>query len=295
MWVFNAFTPYMPRLTLGMESVSGKAGSGQQYTIEEAAKQASANNVTLYLIDAADSRDSGSAEGDVPIDKTEQFMTFTNTAMAYQTLARISGGLALTNSDNFDAAFETLANDLNSYYSLGFTPLKDDTPSLRRIVVKMKNHAYRFRARETYMPKRPAAQVSEMDARVIANLYTTDSRNAWEIKLTPGTPQKEGTEYRVPFQITMAPTITLAANAADLVGNFAVYVVAGNGGNNSKVTRNVHTLKVPADAEDDFRDKHFSYQATITMTPGNNILSVAVVDLGNESNVGFARANVVVP
>ena len=293
-WLYTVFSPYMGNLTLGSESISGKMGSMQHYSIEEAAKQASANNVTLYLIDAADTRDSVSAESNTHPDKMEQFTAFTNTAMAYQTLARISGGLALTNSDNFDSAFQTLAADLNSYYSLGFKPSGTATDALGRIVVKMKNPEYRFRARETYAAKAPAAPQDEMSARVTANLYAADARNEWEIHLKPGTPEKQGSEYRLPFEVTMAPTITLKPDGENLVGNFAVYVVVGSGESTSKVIRNVHAVKVPTDAEDDFREKQITYKASITMTPGENVLSVAVVDQANNS-AGFARAKVTVP
>jgi VWFA-related protein len=292
-WLYNAFSTYMTGLTLGTESISGKTGSMQHYSIEEAAKQASANGVALYMIDAADSRDSGSAESTAASDRVESFLTFTNTAMAYQTLARISGGLAITNTSNFDSAFQTLANDLNSYYSLGFKPSDSSTQGLRRIVVKMKNPEYRFRARETYIPNAKPAQ-DEMSARVIANLYTTDARNDWEISVKPGAPQKDGAEYSVPFEVTMAPTITLAPQDDTLVGNFTIFVVVGNGENTSKVIRNAHAVKVPVDAEDDFREKKITYKATITMNPGDNILSVAVVDQASKM-AGFARAKVAVP
>jgi VWFA-related protein len=292
-WLYNAFTTYMSNLTFNSESISGKTGSMQHYSIEEAARAASANGVVLYMIDAADSRDAGSAEATAPIDQTEHFMTFTNTAMAYQTLARISGGMAITNTSNFDFAFQTLVNDLNSYYSLGFKPSENATPGLRTIVVKMKNPEYRFHARETYIPSSKPV-LDEMSTRVIANLYTTDPHNAWEVSVTPGTPEKQGTEYRVPFEVTMAPTITLEPQGDNLVGNFAVFVVVGNGENTSKVIRNVHAVKVPVDAEDDFREKKITYKAAITMTSGDNILSVAVVDQGSKT-AGFARAKVAVP
>jgi VWFA-related protein len=292
-WLYNEFSTHMSGLSFGNEMINGKTGSMQHYSIEEAAKQASANGVALYMIDAADSRDAGSAEATAPIDQTEHFTTFTNTAMAYQTLARISGGLAITNTSNFDFAFQTLVNDLNSYYSIGFKPADNATPGLRTIVVKMKNPEYRFRARETYIPTTKPA-LDEMSARVIANLYTTDARNAWEISVQPGAPQKDGAEYRVPFEVTMAPTITLEPKDGNLVGNFTVFVVVGNGENTSKVIRNAHALKVPVDAEDDFREKKITYKATITMNPGDNILSVAVVDQASNM-AGFARAKVVVP
>jgi VWFA-related protein len=292
-WLYNAFSIYMTGLSFSTESISGKTGSMAHYSIEEAAKQASANGVALYMIDAADSRDSGSAEATAAPDRVEDFLTFTNTAMAYQTLARISGGLAITNTSNFDSAFQTLANDLNSYYSLGFRPGDSSAQGLRKIVVKMKNPEYRFRARETYIPNAKPAQ-DEMSTRVIANLYTTDARNAWEISVKPGAPAKEGTEYHVPFEVTMAPTITLAPQGDNLVGNFTIFVVVGNGENTSKVIRNAHAVKVPVDAEDDFREKKITYKATITMNPGDNILSVAVVDQASKM-AGFARAKVAVP
>jgi len=291
-WLYNVFSPYIPTLTISSEFVSGRAGSMQHYSIEEAAKQASANNVALYMIDAADARDSVSAENREGIDKVEQFASFTNTASAYQTLARISGGMALTNSDNFDSAFQTLAADLNAYYSLGFRP-SSATGTIGRIEVKMKNPAYRFRARETYMSKPPVAE-DEMGSRVIANIYKPDPRNLWEVSVTPGAPEKEGSEYRVPFVVSCAPTITLAPQGENLVGTFTVYVVVGNGNGTSKVIKNVHTMKVPADAEDDFREKRMTYKAVISMSPGENVLSVAVVDQAN-NNAGFAKAKVTIP
>jgi VWFA-related protein len=292
LYLYNAYSTYMGGLTYGTETATGKTGSMQHYSIEEAAKQASANNVALYIIDAADTRDAGSAESSQATDQVEQFTAFTNTAAAYQTLARISGGMALTNSDNFDSAFQTLASDLNAYYSLGFKPA-GNANAMGKIVVKMKNPDYRFRARETYLSKPPVAE-DEMGSRVIANIYKTDARNIWEVAVTPGTPEKDGSEYRVPFVVSCAPTITLAPQGENLVGTFTVYVVVGNGNGTSKVIKNAHTVKVPADAEDDFREKKITYKAVIMMTPGENVLSVAVVDQANNT-AGFAKANVTIP
>jgi hypothetical protein len=157
----------------------------------------------------------------------------------------------------------------------------------------MKNPEYRFRARETYLSKPPVAE-DEMGSRVIANIYKTDPRNLWEVSITPGAPEKDGSEYRVPFVVSCAPTITLAPQGENLVGTFTVYVVVGNASGTSKVIKNEHTVKVPADAEDDFREKKVTYKAVIMMTPGENILSVAVVDQAN-NNAGFAKAKVTIP
>jgi VWFA-related protein len=290
-WLYNAFLPYMRSVPITSESILGKSGSMQHYSIEEAAKTASVSGVALYIIDAADSRDTSSAERSSATDQTEQFLTFTNTAMAYQTLARISGGLALMNSENFDLVFKTLADDLNSYYSLGFKPSNGADGARRNLVVKTKNARYNVRTRETYATK---STEDEMSARDIANITNSDPRGTWKIELHPGTPEQQGNEYRVPIEISIAPTITLLPQNADLAGGFTVYIVVGSGGRMSKVIKSPHPVKIPAEVEDEFRMTPMTYKAVILMTRGENILSAGILDQ-TSNNSGFARATVMIP
>jgi len=60
------------------------------------------------------------------------------------------------------------------------------------------------------------------------------------------------------------------------------------------VIKNVHAIKVPSDAEDDFREKKLIYKAVIRMTPGENTLSVSIVDQAR-NRAGLARAKVTIP
>jgi VWFA-related protein len=290
-WLYNAFLPYMGNINFSAEGILGKAGSMQHYSIEKAAKTASASGVALYMIDAADSRDMSDAESPMGADKTEQFLTFTNTAMAYQTLARISGGMALTNTQNFDVAFETVASDLNSYYSLGFKPSNTANSGQRNIVVKAKNPAYSTRTRETYATK---STEDDIGARVTANINNSDPHGAWKIELKPGSPEKQGSQYRVPFELSIAPTITLLPQDADLAGGFTVYIVVGNGGKTSQVIKSPHPVKIPSEVEDQFRTLPMTYKATVMMTSGENILSVGILDQTSNST-GYARAKIIIP
>lgn len=157
----------------------------------------------------------------------------------------------------------------------------------------MKNPAYRFRARETYTPK--VAQIQdELSTRLIANIYNADARSTWPVDVKPGIPEKVGNEYHVPFEVSFAPEITLLPEGDNLAGKIAVYVVVGNGSGTSAVVKNFHAVKVPVDAEEDFREKRMTYKAVITMTPGENTLSVAIVDQATNT-AGFGRAKVVIP
>ncbi|MEA2166058.1 MAG: hypothetical protein QOK37_4185 [Thermoanaerobaculia bacterium] len=290
-WLYNAFLPYMGSGTFSTDTILGKSGSMQHYSIEKAAKTASASGVALYIIDAADSRDMSSAETSIGADKTEQFLTFTNTAMAYQTLARISGGIALTNTQNFDVAFETVASDLNSYYSLGYKPAGGANSGQRKIVVKAKNPAYSTRTRETYATK---STEDDIGARVTANINNSDPHGNWKIELKPGAPEKQGSQYRVPFELSIAPTITLLPQEANMTGGFTVYIVVGNAGKTSQVIKSPHPVKIPSEVEEEFRLSPMTYKATVMMTSGENILSVGILDQ-TSNNTGYARAKIVIP
>src|ERR1041385_2431498 len=92
------------------------------FSIESMAKTANANGVTLYMLDAADEKggDLPSAEEGEMHDQQAAFVEYNNTADAFQAVAQLTGGIALTHTANFDLALNTVARDLDSYYSLGY-------------------------------------------------------------------------------------------------------------------------------------------------------------------------------
>lgn len=289
-WVFNQFHPYMRRLPFDTRGVFGVTGNTMQFSIEDVAKEASANGVTMYTIDAADTRDVLSAEFQGTSDTGESFTRFANTAMAYQTLARLTGGLALANTANYDAIFEMLARDLNSYYSLGFKPAEGDlSRGARRITVRMKNPEYRARFRQSYTLKTTDEQMND---KVIANIYDSDVRGDWQITLQTGAPKRDGSRFLIPVKVSLAPTITLLPRDGDLVGGFVLYIVVGNRNGRSGITRSPQALKIPPSAEKELRSKPMTFDSVFMVSPGENTLSVGVIDqLSNAS--GFARADVI--
>lgn len=291
-YVYNAFVPYMPGLSMNTESLFGKSGSLQQYKIADTAKAASASGVTLYTVDAADTRDITSAENAIHTDQEEQFMTFTNTAAAYDTLARMTGGIAVTNTANFDVAFRTLADDLDSYYSLGFRPGGGAGGGQRAITVKVKNPAYSVRTRGTYASRTPE---DEIGARTVSNLYAPDPHNDWHVAIDAGAAEpKGGGRFEVPLEITFDPEVTLLPDKSGLAGKFSVYVVVGQGQDRSDTIRRTQPVTIPAATEDEFRTQPITYRITIATTAGEKEISVAVVDETTKT-ASFARTRVTVP
>jgi VWFA-related protein len=292
LWLVQQFLPYqkfLKRTTNVNKGFGQSGGRSQTLAIDDAARFANANGVTFYMIDAADSRDTSSAESPILTDHTEAFMAFTDTASVYHALASFTGGAALSNTQNFDSAFHTLARDLTSFYSLGYKPSegsKDD----RKIAVRVKKSGLSVRARQTFTPKSPE---QEMNDRVIANVLHHGASGEWPVRLTAQTPEKNGDLFKLPITIEMDPKVTLLPQEEKVVGGFVLYIVVGtHEGAMSKVTRSARKIEMPPARESEFRAKPMTYTLMLSVRPGENIVSVGVVD--QISNVtGFARADVV--
>jgi VWFA-related protein len=263
----------------------------QKLSIAELAREANANGVTLYTIDTNDSRNNVSAEFGETLSPDESFMEFTNTAAAFQTLAEITGGLAIANTGNTDLAFQTVANDLTSWYSLGYRPSDDKSTGNRSLKVKMKNPAYRVRARQTYAFKSNDEQMSD---RVLANVVHEGMKSDWAIQVLTGTPEKDGRNFRVPIEVLVPATVTLLpAEGNKVAGGFDVFVAVGDAdGRMSSVTKHAQPISIPSVAEKGVRAHPLIFNAVLLVRPGKGTVSVGVID-EISNTAGFARANIV--
>ena len=290
-YVEAQFAPYLPRngIPFDLQQVVGSTGNRMQQTITKVASQAGAYGVTIYTIDAADTNSDFSAENVGAPDPSESFSRYENTAAALQTIASITGGVAIANTNNFDLAFDTIGRDLDSYYSLGYKP-RENGRSTRRIVVKTKNRAYRVRTPETFILR---SSEDQMKDRTIANLYA-DVPSAWPVAIRAGLPKKDGRGiYAIPVQVVMASTLTLLPEGKNLVGGFVLYFTVGSvAGGPSEVMRRPETLKIPATAEAAVRAKPMTFTTTIRVKQGESMLSVGVIDQ-TSTTTGFARFKLV--
>jgi len=274
-----------------MHPVMMASSRSQTLSIADVAREANAHGVTLYTIDTNDSRNTTSAENFDPMTNEEAFYEFTNTKAAFDSLAKITGGISIANTSNLDYAFDTVARDLTSWYSLGYRPADDKTTGNRNLRVKVKNPAYRVRTRETYAFKSHDEEISD---KVLANIVHEGMKSQWPIGLRTGTPKKDGRHFLVPIEVTVPPTVTLLPAAGNkLTGGFDVYIVVGNDdGQTSNTTKHAQPITIPAGVEKVVRSKPLTFNATLMVRPGKNTLSIAVVD--QTSNVtGFARATIV--
>jgi VWFA-related protein len=287
----NLFSPYIRNFR--PSSMSARNLSPISITIEGMAKTANANGVTVYMIDGADESRGvlpNAADNTAP-DAEAAFTEYDNTAQAFQVVAKLTGGIALTHTQNFDLAIDTVARDLDNYYSLGYRQESSEKKE-RKVEVRVKNHPdYRVRSRRTYEARTVDEQLSD---RVIANIYR-EGRSELAIEVQTGAPKKTSrTRWSVPLSVTIPSTLTLLPEGNELAGGFNVFIAVGDdNGDMSKVTRIAKQVRIAAVHEAELRRLPLLFTADLSMNRGTHVVSVAVVDqLSNAS--GYARSRVVV-
>lgn len=288
-FVYRLFSRQMRNLSAAEVTETPK--SSMLLAFDDLARQATMNDVALYFIDGGEVGDtSRSVEQakDMETTAVEVSLAANNTLDAFKALADVTGGTVVGRTMDYNVAFNNVARDLSSYYSLGFRPEGDGGE--RRIRVTVKNPAYRVRARTSYTPRTLDAEVTE---KVIANLVHGSVKGEWRVDVKTGPPQADGKYFRVPMEISMAPTLTLVPNGGQVEGGYMVYVVMGNAkGGMSKVMKTPHTIRIPAQAEADIRKEPLRFTGTLVMRPGENVLSVAVVDQTTNAT-GFATTRLI--
>ena len=287
-WANSLFSPYLTGFNRPSEQPREDA---QEHLIEDVARLANADNVTMYLLHAPTTTDPAAIQNQLGAsDNGADFLAAGATAESYKTLARMTGGIMVSRPSNFDAAFDAIARDLGSYYSLGYRPA-DSSARDRNISVRVKRGDYVVRARQTYAPKTVDEQFSD---RVTANVFSATPTPEWPITVRTGKPVPDGKNFKVPVEVTIPSTITLLPQGGNtLAGGFTVYIAVGNeSGALTDVVRRPQPVTVEKAGEAELRREPFRFTLTLTVRPGENWLSIGVVDQV-ASTTGLGRATIV--
>lgn len=262
----------------------------QRQLLEKLGRSANAHGVTLYMISALMPTDSFSAASETGIvDAGGEFLRSSNTEVSHETLAKLTGGVAVPIA-KVETLLGTIAADLGSYYSLGYRP-SGDAKRDRDITVRAKNRNYTVRARQSYAPKSAEDQMAD---RVVANIYAPARGNEWQVHIRAGAPRLvEKGKYSVPIEI-IAPAagVTLLPRDGRLLGGFTVYLAVGNAqGALSTTFRHPNSIDIAAAEETGFRREPLVFSAGLTLKEGENLISAGVVDQIS-GTAGFARTTV---
>jgi VWFA-related protein len=189
------------------------------FLYEEVARQANANGLTLYTVEAslpASTSDlslpdlAGPSTLDTGATASGQTMRPSTAAVRNAELdseaglfyvANETGGRAILNAMDFSADFARLATELRTYYSLGFAPGHGGDGQLHRIDVKLAKgvgDGWRVRHRQSYRDKPYEVRMAEK-IRGVAQFGT--EANRMNVRVETGQATPVGTGYRVPIRL----------------------------------------------------------------------------------------------
>ncbi|HVR40479.1 MAG TPA: VWA domain-containing protein [Thermoanaerobaculia bacterium] len=191
-------------------------------------------------------------------------------------IAAATGGMATTATDNFALTFDTIANDLTSYYSLGYRAEGDKQDQTRALSVKLKKKGYTIRTRQSLVEK---SINSEMGDAVAANLFYPVEKNELKIAMTAGAKTAVDTEHAsVPVELKIpTASLTLLPEGKELTGKFSTYAAfVRDDGAVSQVKVQTHALRFPAESL--ARRKEVTVKLDVMIDNSVTGLSVGVMD-----------------
>ncbi len=248
----------------------------------ELTARANANRVSFYTIEAAGltshgslsaeygGRDSSTLDADVLMQQNRREPLL---LMAEQT-----GGLATINTNNFDAAFDAIAQDFRNYYSLGYTPVHAVQGRFHRIEVRVERPGVKVRYRSGYRDKSPATRVNE--GTLAALIHGAESNPLGvRVETGRGRPTAKG-HYQVPLMVHVPfDSLALLPQGEVHRGSLLVSVaVVDDQGRLSPLHQQQVPIEVPDGEVAEARRHDFIYEVELLMRGGQQFVGVGVRD-----------------
>ena len=265
-------------------------------------KTANAHGITLYPVyptglrwetnDASVSRDGMSMgpENDTSLGLENKIML--NETLALTDLAEKTGGVMAWGSANIADMLPRIADDMESYYSLGYRSRATGKDLSRDIVVTVKNRDYRVRSRKQYVEK---SDRTLMNDRVIANLYQRLDGQSFAFDVVFGELKSAGRKrwtMPIKIRIPIAALTTLPVGAVE-AGEFSVYIVTGAVvGVVSDVQQRSQGFRIPRIDLAKAKASYYTYDFTLELDEKVDRVSVGVLD---ETSKEFGLKRLAIP
>ena len=259
-------------------------------------RTATSSGVTLYTIDAR------GLESDLGIE-AENREARSSLAAAIATsnyqdslvyMADRTGGIAILNANDPTPGLEKIANDIETYYSLGYRLIPSGEDRLHRIQVKLKTHPeYKLVYKRTFIEKSLPTRIGD---RVMSGLAFDLNDNPLGIELKVGTPAPaDNGRWTLPVEVDVPfDKVALIPDGEDLIGYVMVYYAArDDDGKQSDLEHTEHAIRIPAAEYQKSHRQQMTISTSLLVNPGRYRISVGVRDeLTNQAGYALARASV---
>jgi VWFA-related protein len=259
---------------------------------------ANANGVTFYTLEALGVRNLSSATAE-----DQQRVLSTNLEIAKNgdaqqvlfSLATETGGRAILNGNDVKPDLVRIANDLRSYYSLGYTPARSGDGRVHAIEVKVKREGVRVRNRTTYTD-RPREE--RLAARVQTALLhgVVDNPLGATLELVSSQPAKRGQHLvtlrlRLPLQ-----RLVLLSQGDAWAGQITLWIGARDAAGRMAPVQSLHVpVRIPApESKEQLAGRTFAYDIRMHMAQrGEQTVAAGIQDdLGRTTSFLIAKFRV---
>ncbi len=254
---------------------------------------ATAADVTFYTIDSKGlDTDLGiEAERRQPRSPLAAGVTTSNYQDSLSFMASETGGMAILNANDPTQGLEKIANDFETYYSLGYRLIPTGQDRVHFIQVKVKNHPeYRLVYRQRFIEKSLPTRIGD---RVMTGLAFDLEDNPLGIDLKTGDPAPaDNGRWTVPVEVRVPlDKVALIPDGEDLTGYVMVYYAARDTeGKQSDLQRIENAIHVPAADYEKAKRQYYTIVANLLVEPGSYRISVGVRDeLTNQAGYALAR------
>jgi VWFA-related protein len=266
----------------------------------ELAAQANANRVSFYTIDAAGLRTYSSLgvqnRGTTTpgMDTYVDSMEITNLQSSLLYLADTTGGQAIINSNDAKPGLDRMAEDFDTYYSLGFAPAHLGDGRFHRIKVRVKDgKGLKVRHRDGYRDK--PLQIRLQDATTSTLMYGFDN-NPMGIELAfGGERRRDDGHFDVTIQVLLPiRSLTLVPRGEQHVGRLRLFVSAQDSdGGTSPVQEAPIPVEIPSDQFEAAQEGVYRYTLQLMMRQGPQRVAIGIRDEVS-AETSFIRRSVVV-
>ncbi len=261
-------------------------------------RTATASGVTLYTIDARGlESDLGiEAENSQPRSSLAAAIATSNFQDSLVYMADRTGGIAVLNANDPTPGLEKIANDIETYYSLGYRLIPSGEDRLHRIEVKLKlkgHPEYKLVYKRTFIEKSLPTRIGD---RVMSGLAFDLNDNPLGVELKVGTPAPaDNGRWTLPVEVNVPfDKVALIPDGDELLGYVMVYYAArDDDGKQSDLEHTEHAVRILAADYEKSHRQLMTISTSLLVNPGKYRISVGVRDeLTNQAGYALARASV---
>ncbi len=239
-------------------------------------RHANASRIAFYTINGGAPMGGHDVSAEIAMSPATEVETtdFFNRDPSLTALAVGTGGLKLPNP----GALPAMAADLDTAYSLGYSPAHFGDGRYHRLSVTLKRAGLSARYREGYLDK--TSEERQKDA-TSAALFAGGNGNPLDARVELGSPERQVRNKLVlPLTVVIpARDLVLVENGAMHEGQVSVTIAAGRaGGRRSEVTRKTFPIRVPSEHVMAFLKGDVSFAFSLLLEPGEATISVSARD-----------------